>query len=382
MTCLQDFDFLSLAGIRQPEISKDYIKRKQQFQLHNLTTEQRHPLTWTLSQTALLDTAQALCDILAVDKNVAELFNRIADEGTKEVWELKNAILRTMKAKGRIFIYGCGAAGRMAKQVESSFWRPFWIRVAQKWPGKFEKMAERLVGEMTGGDRALISSLEGLEDLTLVGELQLKECGITSEDLVIGFSGAGLSSSVLGAVSAARNLFKSSEESCRHVFILFSNPQDALFKFDRCRNIINDSGITKVSLCTGPQAVTGSTRMQATTTAMYLLGVVLEQAICEYFQNMNDLQALGFSLKNTLSERFRDFSRIQKVVNTCAPSLARLTDMETACYKNEARAVYWADSAIISVFTDATERSPTFRLFPLDPITFIGKLLRKLHTKI
>lgn len=37
---------------------------------------------------------------------------------------------------------------------------------------------------MTGGDRALISSLEGLEDLQLIGELQLDDHGIGKDDLV------------------------------------------------------------------------------------------------------------------------------------------------------------------------------------------------------
>ena len=37
---------------------------------------------------------------------------------------------------------------------------------------------------MTGGDRALISSLEGLEDLQLIGDLQLEDHKIRKEDIV------------------------------------------------------------------------------------------------------------------------------------------------------------------------------------------------------
>ena len=81
----------------------------------------------------------------------------------------------------KIFIYGCGATGRLAKQMESAIWRPFWkgMKKGRLWerlktaiPGDIEN---RLIGEMTGGDRALISSLEGFEDLQLVGKLQMKE---------------------------------------------------------------------------------------------------------------------------------------------------------------------------------------------------------------
>ena len=48
-------------------------------------------------------------------------------------------------------------------------------------PGSVQDL---LIGEMTGGDRALISSLEGLEDLHLIGELQLDDHGIGKDDLV------------------------------------------------------------------------------------------------------------------------------------------------------------------------------------------------------
>jgi hypothetical protein len=45
-------------------------------------------------------------------------------------------------------------------------------------------LKDLLIGEMTGGDRALISSLEGLEDLQLIGELQLQDHRIKKGDLV------------------------------------------------------------------------------------------------------------------------------------------------------------------------------------------------------
>jgi hypothetical protein len=46
-------------------------------------------------------------------------------------------------------------------------------------------VGDRCVGEMTGADRALISSLEGFEDLQLIGRLQLAQHGIAKGDVVI-----------------------------------------------------------------------------------------------------------------------------------------------------------------------------------------------------
>jgi N-acetylmuramic acid 6-phosphate etherase len=37
-----------------------------------------------------------------------------------------------------------------------------------------QRMKGKVIGELTGGDRALVSALEGFEDLEVIGELQLK----------------------------------------------------------------------------------------------------------------------------------------------------------------------------------------------------------------
>ena len=36
-------------------------------------------------------------------------------------------------------------------------------------------MADKVIGELTGGDRALVNALEGFEDLLVIGDLQLQE---------------------------------------------------------------------------------------------------------------------------------------------------------------------------------------------------------------
>ncbi len=64
----------------------------------------------------------------------------------------------------KLYIYGCGASGRLAKQIESETWRQHCPR---------EELRDKVIGELTGGDRALVSALEGFEDLEVIGELQL-----------------------------------------------------------------------------------------------------------------------------------------------------------------------------------------------------------------
>lgn len=89
-------------------------------------------------------------------------------------------MLEAIKNKKKIYIYGCGATGRLAKQIESGTWRPFWNKVKQidhiwsKLKDHVGDIENSLIGELTGGDRALVNSLEGFEDLQLIGKLQLE----------------------------------------------------------------------------------------------------------------------------------------------------------------------------------------------------------------
>ena len=363
------FDVLKVIGLTPSDISVDYVNNKKQFQLHNLVTEQRHKKTWHLSELASKNTANGLAALFSVDEDISAKFSAFCEDPrlTEAVEAIKNAI----KNGKRIYFYGCGATGRLAKQMESSFWRPFWKKVEEKYPGRFTQIQDLCIGEMTGGDRALISSLEGLEDLQLCGQKQLEDHGISRGDVVICVTEGGETSSVIGTILTARRQYgdMEAEESKKNLFFVFNNPETVLRGLDRSRSVLDDDGITKIPLWTGQQAVTGSTRMQATTSETYLCGIFLEQAAFEYLQEQGltqeQLMALGFKL-DSLKERILDFLEVQKAAASSKNELSKLTDMETKAYQNQGKAVYWADSAMVTVFTDSTERSPTFRLFPLD----------------
>ena len=56
-----------------------------------------------------------------------------------------------------------------------------------------DDIRERCIGEMTGADRALISSLEGFEDLQLIGRLQLQQHAIARGDTIVCVTEGGAS---------------------------------------------------------------------------------------------------------------------------------------------------------------------------------------------
>ena len=258
--------------------------------------------------------------------------------------------------------------------MESSFWRPFWERMNKKFPDRFSSLLDIVIGEMTGADKALISSLEGLEDLQLIGKLQLEDHGVRKGDVVFCITEGGETSSVIGTILTARRQYeeKDTEASKRNLFFIFNNPEEVLQHLDRSMEVLNNPGITKIPLWTGPQAVSGSTRMQATTSETFLAGVIMEQAIYEYLQDCemtpSQLNDLGFEDGLTLKDRVLSFAGVQKASQATARDLAKLTDWEADTYAKGGNATYWSDTGMVTVFTDSTERSPTFGLHPLDTV--------------
>jgi N-acetylmuramic acid 6-phosphate etherase len=378
----QKTSLLNLLRLTPSPESIDYVQNKTQFQLQTLLTEQRHPKTWNLSQKIQEDLEAGLGQLFSVDEDIVEKLETLAKE--KELLEravqaLEEAILSNKK----IYIYGCGATGRLAKQIESVFWRPFWRKARTEkriWPKVQSKLGEgienRLIGEMTGADRALISSLEGFEDLQLIGRLQLEERRIERGDVVICVTEGGETSSVIGTILAALDEWKKAdgyhpEESRKKLYFIYNNPDERLVPFERSRRVIEEPGITKINLTTGPQAITGSTRMQATTIETFVVGNILQAALersLRKFLSKKEMAVFGFENEISLEERLKEFSSILSQVKESLAAIAKFTELEAQTYKSEHFSTYFARRALISVFIDSTERSPTFRLFPLDTV--------------
>jgi N-acetylmuramic acid 6-phosphate etherase len=382
---------LKLLNIEPSAESVDYVQTKTQFQLHTLLTEQRHQKTWYLGERIQEDTLAGLKMLSAVDDDILAKMGELA-AAPEALEQAARAVETAILGGKKIYVYGCGATGRLAKQMESTFWRPFWRavkadrriwkKVADRLPAGAE-IEESLIGEMTGADRALISSLEGFEDLQLIGRLQLRDRGIAKGDVVICVTEGGETSSVIGTVLAALDDWKRGAEfdpaeSRKHLYFIYNNPDDRLMPFDRSRSVLTEPGITKINLTTGPQAITGSTRMQATTIETYVVAAIVETAVERVLSRglgRRDMERLGFAgagvregARGGVAPRLRGFEGTLGGVRAALPGLAALTDIETAAYEAGHFSTYYAEKGLITVFIDSTERSPTFRLFPLDTV--------------
>jgi len=395
---------LHLLGITPSEQSVDYVENKKQFQLHTLLTEQRHPKTWNLSDVIQENTQAGIEALLSVDFDISNKFIEIAKD-TSLLEQASESIENAILGHKKIYIYGCGATGRLAKQVESAFWRPFWLKIQslslwEKLEKHFPDIENLLVGEMTGADRALISSLEGFEDLQLIGKLQLQSHNIQPGDPVFAITEGGETSSVIGTIleafrlnwvqacdlrfeGVASNIVKcpqitnhKPDPNLKNLYFIYNNPDEVLNPFDRSRTVLENEAITKIPLYTGPQAITGSTRMQATTSETFIMGIILEHALCRVLQrhlSQDELSSLGFDPDTSIKERLLSFLNVQQSVYNLSAEISRLTDMEASTYAKGNFSTYFAGKALITVFTDATERSPTFKLHPLDTVEEITR---------
>jgi N-acetylmuramic acid 6-phosphate (MurNAc-6-P) etherase len=331
---------LQLLNLKPSAQSIDYVENKTQFHLFNLLTEQRHAKTWNLSFTIQSDTGAGLRMLLAVDQDISAMLANMAQD-PRLLEQATSAVVEAIYSGHHLYFYGCGATGRLAKQMESSFWRPFWKKVKQLpcWK-KLEAhlppdIEERVTGEMTGADRALVSSLEGFEDLQLIGRLQLQDHGIRRGDVVFCVTEGGETSSVIGTILAALDQYGDLNgdkvaEARRHLYFVYNNPDQVLRPFARSASVIDNPAITKINLTTGPQSITGSTRMQATTSETFVLGVVLEEAIARILRrhlSSTECAELGFGGLDGITARLASFDSAKKAVDSALPQLAKFTDL-------------------------------------------------------
>ena len=361
---------LNLLSLRPSDLSVDYIQNKKQFQVHTLLTEQRHPLTMQIDKQLEKNTIKGLRSLLEVDKDISLKFRKMTTQHLemKKLEAASRAIQQAILSHKKIYVYGTGSTGRLAKQIESSLWRPFWKKLQnhalwEKLASHFPDVQNQLVGEITGGDRALISSLAGFEDLQLIGQLQLKDHHVQKGDVVFAITEGGETSAVIGTILANK------AASVGNLYFVYNNPDALLHPFIRSQKVLSNPLITKINLTTGPQALAGSTRMQAATSEMFVMGIIVENAIqniLKLFLSSSELKHLGFTA--TIQQRLLGFERIQKAIYRAAPALSTLTKLESETYRHHGYTTYIAKEALLTAFTDSTERAPTFHLHPLDTV--------------
>jgi len=208
-------------------------------ELATAATEQSHPRATDLEQRT---TAELVELFIAEEDRVAEALAACRAPLAAAV-EIVSAALR---AGGRLFYAGAGTSGRLG------------VLDASEIPPTFGTEPEIVQGIIAGGAMALQHAVEGAEDEAPGGALALLERGVAAGDVVCGIAASGRTPFVLGALGRARELgARTILLTCNPARLASPVPWDV-----------------EIDLPTGPELVTGSTRLKAGTATKVALNLL------------------------------------------------------------------------------------------------------------
>ena len=134
----------------------DFMENEKQFHLGFLPTEQSNPMTKNLDKEFAAATTRGVSNLQSVDRKVLEMAKKVF--ASKEFAKLTSDAYDTIMNGGKIVFSGCGATGRLSILLEC-MWRTACVKDAS-----LAKYANHVFSIMTGGDYALVRSVEFFED--------------------------------------------------------------------------------------------------------------------------------------------------------------------------------------------------------------------------
>lgn len=330
-----------------PQGCLPFAEFSQKYNLAATSTEKSNPKTSQLSQIMSQNVTQGLEVLLDVDTQVLEGFERFLPT----IHSVAPLIAKKMQEGGRIFLVGAGTSARIG------------IDIAAKCSKAFPDFKGRIRGVLAGGESVFIRAKEGFEDSEVDGEKALKDFRLGKHDVVILISASGSTSFNVGCGHYAANQGAS-------VFYFYNSsdiPHRTKTLFQRVSN-----PVTPLELDIGPQAIRGSTRLQAATVTEACLTSVLASAL--YYHSKKDDVAQAFPkellqkmkdglqlIRNKLDTIAKFVKVEEEVFSHPAANFRKLRDETDQGYVTFLSCV----DAIREILMDATETSPTFSTNPV-----------------
>lgn len=205
---------------------------------NQLTTEQVNPLTVDIDLCSAEEIVRFIND---EDKKVAQAVEAVLPEIAKAV----DTIAARMEQGGRLFYIGAGTSGRLG------------VLDASECPPTFGTDPGLVIGIMAGGDAALRTGIEEIEDQAEQGKADLRCYHISALDTVVGISASGSAAYVAGALQEARKVGAAT-------IAISNSPHSRIAE-------VADIAILPI---VGPEAIMGSTRMKAGTSQKMVLNML------------------------------------------------------------------------------------------------------------
>jgi len=204
----------------------------------HLLTEQANPLSTDLDTLSTAALVELFCE---EDRRPQAAVAAAAPALTAAV----EAIAARLRQRGRLFYLGAGTSGRLG------------VLDAAECPPTFCSDPELVQGVLAGGAPALLRSSEGLEDLFEAGRSDLEARGLNAADALVGIAAGGTTPYVHGGLEYARGL------GALAIAIACVPADQVPMPCD-----------IDIRLLTGPELLTGSTRLKAGTATKMALNIL------------------------------------------------------------------------------------------------------------
>lgn len=212
--------------------------------LDDRLTEQRNPRSEAIDRLPSLEIVRV----------INEEDSLVAAAVGKEAVAIARAVelaLAAFRGGGRLIYVGAGTSGRLG------------VLDAAEMPPTYGTDPGKVQGVIAGGFAALIRSREGAEDNPGDGAAAMDEKEVAPPDFVIGIAASGTTPYVHGALARAK------ERGARTGFLLCTPPPPALL----------EEHDVVIAPLTGPEVITGSTRMKAGTATKMVLNTITTAAM-------------------------------------------------------------------------------------------------------
>lgn len=205
--------------------------------IDNITTEQRNNQTLDIDKVSSLELVKLIND---QDKQVALAVEKVLPE----VASATDLAYETIKNGGRVIYVGAGTSGRLgildASEILPTYGESSWF-----------------VGVIAGGSKAITTPVEFAEDNKEAAIEDLKSLNASNQDLIVGIAASGRTPYVVSALDYAKTIGAKS--------ISISTSSDT--EISRHADIA-------IEAVTGPETVTGSTRMKSGTAQKMILNMI------------------------------------------------------------------------------------------------------------
>ncbi|MGE7978950.1 N-acetylmuramic acid 6-phosphate etherase [Psychrobacillus sp. NPDC093200] len=283
-------------------------------QLEKLSTERHNPKTTELD---MMSVTEILHIMNEEDQKVANAITRILPKIESAI----EIVYEKLTAQGRLFYMGAGTSGRLG------------LLDAVECPPTFNTDPNMVQAVLAGGLDAVMVAVEGAEDNFDLGIADLMNRKFSSNDVVIGIAASGRTPYVAGGLSYAQSIGAKTISLTSNTESLISTYADVAIEVD-----------------TGPEILTGSTRLKAATAHKMVLNMISTVAMIRlgkvYKNLMVDVRASNHKLQE----------RAKKIV--CEATGFTYEEAELALEETE----YNVKQAIIMILTKTSAQEATILL--------------------